>query len=131
MPIALLTLQAKKNNLKGIGVGKSALTIQFIQSHFVDKYDPTVKALIAFQSSDSYCQQCVIYEEVALLDVLDTTGQEEYSVVREQYMRTCGFSTTTIQRGQMSQPVEQRTGQLPIPVCCAAFRGIARCSMFL
>ena len=26
----------------GGGVGKSALTIQFIQSHFVDEYDPTV-----------------------------------------------------------------------------------------
>lgn len=24
----------------GGGVGKSALTIQFIQSHFVDEYDP-------------------------------------------------------------------------------------------
>ncbi|KAF9904351.1 Ras GTPase [Lobosporangium transversale] len=53
----------------GGGVGKSALTIQFIQSHFVDEYDPTI-------------------EEVALLDVLDTAGQEEYSAMREQYMRT-------------------------------------------
>lgn len=26
-----------------IGVGKSALTIQFIQSHFVDEYDPTIE----------------------------------------------------------------------------------------
>jgi small GTP-binding protein len=53
------------------GVGKSALTIQFIQSHFVDEYDPTIE--------DSYRKQCVIDEEVALLDVLDTAGQEEYS----------------------------------------------------
>jgi small GTP-binding protein len=30
----------------------------------------------------------VIDEEVALLDVLDTAGQEEYSAMREQYMRT-------------------------------------------
>ncbi|KAF9946635.1 Ras GTPase, partial [Modicella reniformis] len=61
-------------------VGKSALTIQFIQSHFVDEYDPTIE--------DSYRKQCVIDEEVALLDVLDTAGQEEYSAMREQYMRT-------------------------------------------
>lgn len=27
----------------GGGVGKSALTIQFIQSHFVDEYDPTIE----------------------------------------------------------------------------------------
>jgi len=64
----------------GGGVGKSALTIQFIQSHFVDEYDPTIE--------DSYRKQCVIDDEVALLDVLDTAGQEEYSAMREQYMRT-------------------------------------------
>ncbi|KAI9159196.1 RAS1 protein [Blastocladiella emersonii ATCC 22665] len=64
----------------GGGVGKSALTIQFIQSHFVDEYDPTIE--------DSYRKHCVIDDEVALLDVLDTAGQEEYSAMREQYMRT-------------------------------------------
>jgi hypothetical protein len=37
---------------------------------------------------DSYRKQCVVDDEVALLDVLDTAGQEEYSAMREQYMRT-------------------------------------------
>jgi len=46
----------------------------------VDEYDPTIE--------DSYRKQCVIDDEVALLDVLDTAGQEEYSAMREQYMRT-------------------------------------------
>ncbi|KTW27121.1 Ras-like protein [Pneumocystis jirovecii RU7] len=64
----------------GGGVGKSALTIQLIQSHFVDEYDPTIE--------DSYRKQCVIDDEIALLDILDTAGQEEYSAMREQYMRT-------------------------------------------
>ncbi|ORX49850.1 ras-like protein 3 [Hesseltinella vesiculosa] len=63
----------------GGGVGKSAITIQFIQSHFVDEYDPTIE--------DSYRKQCIIDQETALLDVLDTAGQEEYSAMREQYMR--------------------------------------------
>ena len=40
------------------------------------------------QNADSYRKQCVIDDEVALLDVLDTAGQEEYSAMREQYMRT-------------------------------------------
>lgn len=44
----------------GGGVGKSALTIQFIQSHFVSDYDPTIE--------DSYRKQCVIDERVAHLD---------------------------------------------------------------
>ena len=43
---------------------------------------------VSFSNSDSYRKQCVIDEEVALLDVLDTAGQEEYSAMREQYMRT-------------------------------------------
>lgn len=42
----------------------------------------------AYSPSDSYRKQCVIDDEVALLDVLDTAGQEEYSAMREQYMRT-------------------------------------------
>ena len=84
----------------GGGVGKSCLTIQLIQSHFVDEYDPTIEGkslaiemvlgmiLITCSSLDSYRKQCVIDDEVALLDVLDTAGQEEYSAMREQYMRT-------------------------------------------
>ena len=28
-----------------VGVGKSALTIQLIQSHFVDEYDPTIEGI--------------------------------------------------------------------------------------
>jgi GTPase KRas protein len=38
--------------------------------------------------TDSYRKQCVVDDEVVLLDVLDTAGQEEYSAMREQYMRT-------------------------------------------
>ncbi|XP_074593853.1 ras-like protein 2 [Brevipalpus obovatus] len=64
----------------GGGVGKSALTIQFIQSYFVTDYDPTIE--------DSYTKQCVIDDRVAKLDVLDTAGQEEFSAMREQYMRS-------------------------------------------
>ena len=38
------------------------------QSHFVEEYDPTIE--------DSYRKQCVIDDEVAVLDILDTAGQE-------------------------------------------------------
>jgi GTPase SAR1 family protein len=31
----------------GGGVGKSCLTIQLIQSHFVDEYDPTIEGMFA------------------------------------------------------------------------------------
>eukprot|EP00002_Diphylleia_rotans_P022614 TRINITY_DN442_c0_g3_i1.p1 TRINITY_DN442_c0_g3~~TRINITY_DN442_c0_g3_i1.p1 ORF type:complete len:188 (+),score=45.87 TRINITY_DN442_c0_g3_i1:82-645(+) len=76
----------------GGGVGKSALTIQLIQNHFVDEYDPTIE--------DSYRKQVIIDEETCLLDILDTAGQEEYSAMRDQYMRTgegflCVYSITS------------------------------------
>lgn len=41
------------------GVGKSALTIQLIQNHFVDEYDPTIE--------DSYRKQVVIGKLVIIL----------------------------------------------------------------
>ena len=57
----------------GGGVGKSAITIQLIQSHFVDEYDPTIE--------DSYRKQCVVDGQQVILDILDTAGQE-VSLVR-------------------------------------------------
>lgn len=61
------------------GVGKSALTIQFFQKLFIEDYDPTIE--------DSYIQHTQIDGEWCILDVLDTAGQEEFSAMREQYMR--------------------------------------------
>jgi len=65
----------------GGGVGKSALTIQFSQNHFVDEYDPTIEGMyrVSHTPPDSYRKQCMIDNEMVLLDVLDTAGQEEYS----------------------------------------------------
>ncbi|KAI8899915.1 ras protein [Globomyces pollinis-pini] len=63
----------------GGGVGKSAITIQFIQQQYVEEYDPTIE--------DSYRKQIDIDGHASLLDVLDTAGQEEYRAMREQYMR--------------------------------------------
>lgn len=37
----------------GGGVGKSCLTIQLIQSHFVDEYDPTIEGTAPKQPSSS------------------------------------------------------------------------------
>ena len=50
------------------------------QNHFVTDYDPTIE--------DSYTKQCFVDDKVAQLDILDTAGQEEFSAMREQYMRS-------------------------------------------
>ncbi|EFN86895.1 GTP-binding protein Rit2 isoform X1 [Harpegnathos saltator] len=63
------------------GVGKSAVTLQFVNHRFLDYHDPTIE--------DSYQKQAVIDGEPALLDILDTAGQVEFTAMREQYMR-CG-----------------------------------------
>ena len=62
------------------GVGKSAITVQFIQNYFIIDYDPTIE--------DSYRKQVKIDDKICFLDILDTAGQEEYSAMRDQYMRT-------------------------------------------
>jgi Ras-related protein M-Ras len=46
---------------------------------FVEDYDPTIE--------DSYIQHTEIDGQWCILDVLDTAGQEEFSAMREQYMR--------------------------------------------
>jgi len=62
------------------GVGKSALTVRFIQGTFVKRYDPTIE--------DSYRKQVEVDKRACMLDIMDTAGQEEYSALRDQYMKT-------------------------------------------
>lgn len=62
------------------GVGKSALTIQFVNNHFVTDYDPTIE--------NSYRKQITVDDSTLMLDILDTAGQEEYSAMRDQYIRS-------------------------------------------
>ncbi|MES1914713.1 MAG: hypothetical protein MHM6MM_006759 [Cercozoa sp. M6MM] len=65
--------------LGGGGVGKSALTIRLVTDNFLEEYDPTIE--------DSYRKQVIIDDDTALLDILDTAGQEEFSSMQDQWMR--------------------------------------------
>eukprot|EP01098_Paradermamoeba_levis_P014367 TRINITY_DN6830_c0_g1_i2.p1 TRINITY_DN6830_c0_g1~~TRINITY_DN6830_c0_g1_i2.p1 ORF type:complete len:175 (-),score=36.41 TRINITY_DN6830_c0_g1_i2:93-617(-) len=65
--------------LGGGSVGKSALTVQCVANHFVEQYDPTIE--------DSYRRQAEVDDEVVMLEILDTAGQEEFSCLRDQYYR--------------------------------------------
>ena len=64
----------------GGGMGKSTLTIQLFQKIFVPDYIPTIQ--------DSSLKHTDIDNQWAILDVLDTAQQEEFSAFREQYMLT-------------------------------------------
>jgi len=73
------------------GVGKSALTLQFMYDEFVEEYEPT--------KADSYRKKVVLDGEECSIDILDTAGQEDYSAIRDNYYRSgegfiCVYSIT-------------------------------------
>jgi len=61
------------------GVGKSAITVQFVQGIFVEKYDPTIE--------DSYRKQVEIDGNQSMLEILDTAGTEQFTAMRDLYMK--------------------------------------------
>jgi len=61
------------------GVGKSALTVQFVQGIFVEKYDPTIE--------DSYRKQVESDGTQCMLEILDTAGTEQFTAMRDLYMK--------------------------------------------
>lgn len=67
------------------GVGKSALTVQFVQGIFVEKYDPTIE--------DSYRKQVEVDGQQCMLEILDTAGtvgnRIHCNVVRSKFPHIC------------------------------------------
>lgn len=73
------------------GVGKSALTLQFMYDEFVEDYEPT--------KADSYRKKLMLDGQEVQIDILDTAGQEDYAAIRDNYFRSgegflCVFSIT-------------------------------------
>ncbi|KAJ3044363.1 hypothetical protein HDV00_002255 [Rhizophlyctis rosea] len=62
------------------GVGKSALTLQYMYGDFIEEYDPT--------KADSYRKKVVLDSQECFIDILDTAGQEEYAAIRDNYYRS-------------------------------------------
>jgi len=55
-------------------------SVKLIHGYYKEGYDPTME--------DSSRKYCVVDDEPALLDVSETQGEEEYTAMREQYMRS-------------------------------------------
>lgn len=62
------------------GVGKSAISGRFVKDEWVEKYDPTVE--------DMHTHTAFIDGQPIPLEILDTAGQEQFSSLREQFIKT-------------------------------------------
>jgi len=61
------------------GVGKSAITVQYISGVFVSRYDPTIE--------ESYRKPVDIEGKTYMLEVLDTAGTQQFTAMRDLYMK--------------------------------------------
>lgn len=62
------------------GVGKSSLTVQFVQNVYIDTYDPTIE--------DSYRKQIEVDSRPCDLEILDTAGVAQFTAMRELYIKS-------------------------------------------
>ena len=73
-------MAAKQKRIALMGfrsVGKSSVTIQFIEKQFVDSYDPTIE--------NTFHKSLKIKGQEYALEVVDTAGQDEYSILPQSY----------------------------------------------
>jgi len=61
------------------GVGKSALTVQFVSGCFMEKYDPTIE--------DFSLKEIEIDGSPCVLEILDTAGTEQFASMRDLYIK--------------------------------------------
>jgi len=61
------------------GVGQTALAVQFTMNCYVEVYDPTIE--------DAYRKQLLVDNKMCFVEVIVTAGQEEYSTLRDQWVR--------------------------------------------
>jgi len=91
----------------GGGVGKSNITLRFVQGAFKEFYDPTIE--------DSYIKDnYIVDDETFSLEIFDTAGQDSYTGMRDNYYRNMdGFLFVYSITDQNSlQDVEERVESL-------------------
>lgn len=98
------------------GVGKSALTVQFVTGCFMEKYDPTIE--------DFYRKEIEVDGSPSVLEILDTAGTEQFASMRDLYIRNGqGFVIVySITNHQTFQDIKTMREQ----VLCCTFKSFAR-----
>lgn len=86
------------------GVGKSALTVQFVSGRFMEKYDPTIE--------DFYRKEIEVDSSPCVLEILDTAGTEQFASMRDLYIKNgqgfvVVYSLTNHQTFQDIKPMKE------------------------
>jgi len=73
-----MAVKQRKIALMGFrSVGKSSLTLQFVEGQFVDSYDPTIE--------NTFVKNVKVKGQEYSLRLVDTAGQDEYSIFPQAY----------------------------------------------
>lgn len=59
-------------------MGKTNITTRFVKSEFSDTYDPTIE--------DFYQKQVEVNKHAAILEILDTAGNDQFKMMRDLYL---------------------------------------------
>ena len=96
-------------------VGKSALMIQVVANHFVDRYEPP--------EDDSFRKQTTIDDEVCLLHIFDSSSEEQNFAQRNAfYESSVGLMTI--------YSIASRASFEEIPVFCEQMKTIKNMDVF-
>lgn len=59
-------------------VGKSSVTVRFVEDHFVESYYPTIE--------NQFSKQIRLNNQDYNIEILDTAGQDEFSLLNEKHL---------------------------------------------
>ncbi|CAH1774143.1 unnamed protein product [Owenia fusiformis] len=98
-------------------VGKSSLTIQYVEGQFVDSYDPTIE--------NTFTKNIRLRNQDYTLQLVDTAGQDEYSIVPQGYVMNVDgyvlvYSVNSQQSFEVVQVIHDKlldmTGKAQVPL---------------
>ncbi|CAL8402271.1 unnamed protein product [Gadus morhua 'NCC'] len=112
--------QPKSRKIAVLGyrsVGKSSLTIQFVEGQFVDSYDPTIE--------NTFTKTITVSGQEYHLQLVDTAGQDEYSIFPQSYTIDVDgyillFSVTSYKSFEVVRVIHEKlldmVGNLQVPI---------------
>lgn len=98
-------------------VGKSSLTIQFVENQFVDAYDPTIE--------NTFEKELKVLGHEYQLKIIDTAGQDEYSIFPQSltvnlHGYVLVYSVTSEKSFEVVQIIHEKlldmTGKISVPM---------------